>query len=91
MPTMPHLHFNGNCREAFEYYARTLGGRIEFVLTCGETPMAQKMPPEAQNKVMHARVRLGSEVILGADVLGEHYHKPQRWARWRTPSAPLRP
>ena len=29
MNTIPHLHFNGNCAEAFAFYARTLGGTVE--------------------------------------------------------------
>ena len=32
MKTGPHLHFKGNCREAFESYADTLGGRIVFAM-----------------------------------------------------------
>jgi len=41
MQTSTHLHFNGNCREAFDFYARTLGGKIVFAMTYGESPAAQ--------------------------------------------------
>ena len=27
MQLNPHLHFKGNCREAFTFYAETFGGR----------------------------------------------------------------
>jgi len=31
MPTtLTHLHFRGNCSEAFRFYAATFGGRIVF-------------------------------------------------------------
>jgi uncharacterized glyoxalase superfamily protein PhnB len=28
MHTSAHLHFKGDCREAFRFYAEVLGGRI---------------------------------------------------------------
>jgi uncharacterized glyoxalase superfamily protein PhnB len=33
MQTHTHRHFNGNCGEAFRFYADTLGGRIGFAMT----------------------------------------------------------
>ena len=36
----PHLGFNGNCEEAFKFYEKTFGGKIEFKMTYGESPMA---------------------------------------------------
>ncbi len=40
MSTIPHLHFNGNCAEAFAFYARTLGGTVAFQMKYGEAPRA---------------------------------------------------
>ena len=41
MPTtLTHLHFQGNCSEAFKFYATTFGGRIVFSMTYGEAPGA---------------------------------------------------
>ena len=34
----PHLNFNGQCKEAFEFYERVLGGKISFSMTWGEMP-----------------------------------------------------
>jgi uncharacterized glyoxalase superfamily protein PhnB len=33
MQTHAHLHFNGNCREAFDFYADTLGRSMRWVVT----------------------------------------------------------
>ena len=38
------VHFNSDCRDAFEFYERLLGAKIELVLTWGETPMARRAP-----------------------------------------------
>lgn len=75
--TAPHLNFKGNCLEAFKFYADTLGGRIVFSMTFAEAPGAERVPPEARDKIIHARVDLGSQFLLGCDAFGEHYQKPQ--------------
>ncbi len=78
MPAItPHLHFNGNCREAFEFYAATFGGRIVFSMTYGEAPGAQDRPADARARIIHSRVDFGDQFLLGCDVLGDSYEKPQ--------------
>ena len=32
----PYLFFNGNCEEAFKFYEKTLGGKIEAITKDGE-------------------------------------------------------
>ena len=77
MHTSTHLHFNGNCREAFDFYARTLGGRIVFAMTYAESPSAEEVPAEARDKIIHARIDLGGQFLLGCDAPTQHYHAPQ--------------
>lgn len=62
-----YLHFNGNCREAFETYARVLGGKIDFVMTYGESPMAKDTPKDMLGKVMHVHLTAGDQVLMGSD------------------------
>src|SRR5215470_2589123 len=77
MKTGPHLHFNGNCREAFDFYARTLNGQVVFAITFGEMPgAADQVPPAARNQIAHIRLDLGETQLFGCDA-GEHYGKPQ--------------
>lgn len=75
--TGPHLHFNGNCSQAFKFYAETLGGRVVFSMTYGEAPGAEKTAPEVRNQIIHARLDFGSQFILGCDATGDHYQLPR--------------
>ncbi len=72
-----HLYFRGNCREAFELYADTLGGRIAFALTYGESPAAAQCPPAMRDQIIHARLEFGGEALLGCDAPPDRYMKPQ--------------
>ena len=77
MQTSVHLAFNGQCEEAFRYYEKHLGGKIEMVMKVDESPIAGQFPPEMQKKVMHARVKVGDIALLGADAPPGRYQKPQ--------------
>jgi PhnB protein len=77
MQASPHLHFNGNCREAFNFYAETFGGRIAFAMTYGESPAAAQTPPEVRDQIIHARLEFGNHAVMGCDAPGERYQKPQ--------------
>jgi len=77
MQTSTHLHFNGNCREAFDFYARTFGGKIVFSMTYGESPGAEKTSPESRNKIIHARIDFGGQFLLGCDTPAERYRTPE--------------
>jgi PhnB protein len=63
----PHLSFNGNCEEAFNFYEKTFGGKIEFKITWGESPMAAQTDPEQRNKIMHMSMRIGDRILMGSD------------------------
>src|SRR5438046_1454772 len=56
MQTAPHINFKGNCREALNFYAETLGGRIVFAMTYGEAPGSENAPAEVRRQIIHARV-----------------------------------
>jgi len=73
----PYLNFNGNCLEAFEYYAELMGADITFKQTFGESPMAKDTPPENHNNIMHATLAIGTHVIMGSDAPDNRYVKPQ--------------
>jgi PhnB protein len=72
-----HLHFQGNCSEAFSFYADTFGGKIEMAMTYGEAPSAEHTPAEFRDRIIHARVNLNDQVIMGCDAPPERYQKPQ--------------
>jgi PhnB protein len=68
MQVNPYLGFGGECRAAFAMYEKVLGGKILFMMTNGESPMADKMPPELKDKVMHVTLQVpGGGILQGAD------------------------
>ncbi len=77
MHTSAHLHFKGNCREAFRFYADTLGGRIVFAMTYGESPAAKHTPAEMRDQIIHTRLDLGEQFLLGCDSPPDRYQLPQ--------------
>jgi PhnB protein len=76
MKLNPYLSFDGQCREAFEFYEKTLGGKIAFIQTIGDTPMASSMPPDSHGRVMHVTLQIGDQVLQGADAPPGQFTKP---------------
>ncbi|MDI5935707.1 VOC family protein [Halomonas kalidii] len=64
-----YLIFNGDCRAAFEFYQRCLGGEIAALHPYSEAPeeCAQDVPPEHRDKIMHARLVVDGQVLMGSD------------------------
>lgn len=76
MQINPYLNFSGNCEEAFTYYAKVLGGKIEDIIRFEGTPMADHVPPEHRNKVMHASLDVDGDILMGSDAPPDRYSKP---------------
>lgn len=77
MKCNPYLNFDGNCAEAFAFYASVLGAAPAEILRIGESPMADKMPAELHQRVMHACLTAGELVLMGADCQPDNYQPPQ--------------
>jgi PhnB protein len=73
----PYLTFNGQCEEAFRFYEKCLGAKISFLMTYADAPAADQIPPGWPNKIIHATLAVGDQVLLGVDVLPGQYQKPQ--------------
>lgn len=72
-----HLVFAGQCEEAFRFYEKTLGGRIDTMLTYGASPMAREVSSQRRDQIVHASMKIGHLVLAGADVTPEEYEQPQ--------------
>jgi PhnB protein len=72
------LSFDGQCEAAFRFYEQCLGGKITFLLTWRDSPMARDAPPEWGAKILHASLRVGDMVLAGADTQG--YERPRGFA-----------
>jgi PhnB protein len=67
MQLNPYLSFNGECAEAFKFYAEALGGQIVMTMTYGETPMCDQTPAEWRGKIAHTRMAVGGTMLMGSD------------------------
>ena len=65
-----YLTFNGNCREAMTFYEQCLGG-VLTLQTIGESPLADKMPPQMKESILHSTLTKGDLVLMGSDIVGE--------------------
>src|SRR5882757_4909832 len=73
MKLSPRLSFNGQCQEAMDFYERCLGGKIQFVLTYGDSPMSDHVPPAWREKILHATLGIGESILYAADAPPEQY------------------
>jgi PhnB protein len=72
-----HLCFAGNCRAAFEYYARVLGGTDLSLFAYGDTPAGADVAPERRAQIVHGSITVGSMRLCGADVAPVDYATPR--------------
>jgi len=63
----PYLTFNGNCEAAFKFYQNKLGAELEFMMPFEGSPMAEQVPVDYRNKVLHASLSLNGNVLMGSD------------------------
>ena len=68
MQIIPYLSFKGDCEEAFTFYAQCLGGQVGALFRYAGSPMADQVPPDWQDKVMHGSVTVGTQELMGDDV-----------------------
>ena len=73
MQLNPYLTFNGQCEAAFKFYEQCLGGKIVAMVTHAGTPAEQQVPAEWRDKIIHARLVVGDEVLMGSDAPPDRY------------------
>ena len=67
----PYLNFDGNCREAMDFYKSVLGGELSLQ-TGAETPM--EMPEEAKNRIINAELHSDKFRFMASDtMMGDHF------------------
>ena len=77
MDICPYLDFNGECEAAFTFYEQCLGGTLGPIFRYAGTPLADQVPADWQDKVMHASLKVGNQVLMGADVAPDRYQAPK--------------
>ena len=77
MQLSPMVNFNGQCEEAFKFYEQCFGGRIQTMMTWGESPMADKVPAEWGDRIIHTTLMVGEAALLGNDAPPDRYEAPK--------------
>jgi len=70
MQVQPYLFFDGRCEEAIEFYRTRLGAEVTMLMRFKDSPEPHQpgmIPPGAENKVMHANLRIGDTAVLASD------------------------
>ncbi|MHC0037648.1 VOC family protein [Pseudoneobacillus sp. C159] len=64
-----YLVFNGNCREAVEFYAKVFNAGTPNIMSFGDSPQSPEyqLPDEAKNLVMHARLNIDGSNVMFSD------------------------
>jgi len=77
MQLNPVVTFNGQCEEAFKFYEQCLGGKIQTMMTWGDSPMAEHVAPELRDKIIHATLIVRESSLMGGDSPADQYQKPK--------------
>jgi PhnB protein len=63
----PYLIFNGRCEEAIEFYRSALGAETVLLMRFKDAPDPSMCAPGAENKIMHATLKIGHTIVLASD------------------------
>nr|WP_218652960.1 VOC family protein [Paenibacillus sp. 79R4] len=64
------MYFNGNCREAVEYYAQIFETEKPQFMAYGDNPPNPEysLPEAAKNLIMHSRLNINGSNVMFSDV-----------------------
>ena len=81
MQLNPYLMFNDQCEAAFKFYEKCLGGKIVAMMPHAGTPAENHVSAQRRDKIMHARLNVGDDVLMGSDTPPDDYEKPRGFFR----------
>jgi PhnB protein len=68
----PYLLFEGNCRQAMEFYKSCLGGEL-ILAAVQDTPAKERIPASQHDKILNARL-----TATGVDISASDWLRPDR-------------
>lgn len=71
-----HIDFNGQCEEAFNFYAESLGASIGTMLRVKDSPVPASSASHGE-RIVHANICIDGVEIAGADVDPDRYERPK--------------
>lgn len=63
-----YVNYAGDCEEAFRFYETHLGAKLDGVIRRHGDMPNPSIPADWSSKVLHARLEIGSAVLMGADI-----------------------
>ncbi|PJX28367.1 hypothetical protein CAP48_03055 [Advenella sp. S44] len=70
---VPYLFFGGRCEEALNFYKNAIGAQLDTMMRFSESPEPPPpgaVPPDFDEKIMHASFRIGSSLVMASDGCG---------------------
>jgi PhnB protein len=65
----PHINFNGNCEEAFNFYKSVFGGEFARIVRFKDMAgMKDAYSAGEADKIMHIALPIGANTLMGNDV-----------------------
>ena len=65
----PHINFNGNAEEAFNFYKSVFGGEFTKIIRFKDLASPEWQIPEHEaNKIMHIELPIGKNFLMANDV-----------------------
>lgn len=65
----PHINFNGNAEEAFNFYKSVFGGEFAMIMRFKDLASADFQVAEHEaNKIMHIALPIGKSILMANDV-----------------------
>ena len=77
MQMTTYLSFKGECEAAFKFYEQCLDGQLGAIFRYAGSPLADQVPADWQDKVMHGSFTFGDHVLMGGDVAPDRYEQPK--------------
>ncbi len=70
MSVSPYLFFNGNCREAMDFYAYVFGGE-PMIMDASGLPAEFAASDDQKTQVMHSQLSVGDTTLMASDSIFE--------------------
>lgn len=67
MELTSYLFFQDNAAEAFDFYARCLGGKVAMKVTFGDMSGCENLPEAQKRLIAHVRLEAGDAVLMASD------------------------
>lgn len=80
MKIVTSLSFQGECRQAFDFYAQVLGGKVTAAYPFGDGPPDMPIDAKYKDWLMHCWLEVGDQALMGADIppeFGPNIDKPK--------------